>query len=163
MKPLARLVAPLRGLGSSRAGTTALEFAILAPVFIAMTFGGANFGILLWNWIALNSAAEQTARWQAAQVASLSPPTTTQVQNHAVSVANGLGVSLTAASVTASTATQTCNSDGTTAFYVVTISKAISLFIPGGSSLVGMVGVSKTYMPTITACYPNQQGRPSAP
>lgn len=43
-------------------GTTALEFALTAPVFFLFIFGIIEFGLLLWTQIGLQHGAEMAAR-----------------------------------------------------------------------------------------------------
>jgi Flp pilus assembly protein TadG len=43
-------------------GTTALEFALTAPVFFLFMFGIIEFGLLLWTQIGLQHGAEMAAR-----------------------------------------------------------------------------------------------------
>ena len=52
----------IRRLVRSTGGATALEFAIIFPVFIAMTMGLVEFGRLFWVQVSLRHAVEQTAR-----------------------------------------------------------------------------------------------------
>jgi Flp pilus assembly protein TadG len=52
-------------------GATALEFAILAPVFFLLIFGIIEFGVLFWTQVGLQHGVEMAAR-----CASL--PTTSQ-------------------------------------------------------------------------------------
>jgi Flp pilus assembly protein TadG len=43
-------------------GATALEFAILAPVFFLLIFGIIAFGLLFWTQVGLQHGAEMAAR-----------------------------------------------------------------------------------------------------
>jgi Flp pilus assembly protein TadG len=43
-------------------GTTALEFALTAPVFFLFIFGIIEFGLLMWTQIGLQHGAEMAAR-----------------------------------------------------------------------------------------------------
>ena len=43
-------------------GATALEFAILAPVFFLIIFGIIAFGLLFWTQVGLQHGAEMAAR-----------------------------------------------------------------------------------------------------
>jgi len=43
-------------------GATALEFAILAPVFFLLIFGIIAFGVLFWTQVGLQHGAEMAAR-----------------------------------------------------------------------------------------------------
>lgn len=52
----------LRRLCGSIAGTTAVEFAIVLPVFLALIMGIIEFGRLFWVQTSLRHSVEQTAR-----------------------------------------------------------------------------------------------------
>ncbi len=158
-KPLATL----RRLLKRRDGATALEFALIAPVLIAIIFAASNFGILLWTWIALYNTATETARCQAVlNCHVLNASTGLAAQNYATNVAKGLGVSV--GTVTAGNSASACydqtgatSTNATdTCYWVVTINKTSSLFIPGGATLGGPnVGLNATYTINVVAYYPD--------
>ncbi len=52
----------LRRLGADRRGATAVEFALVAPVLLAMLFGGIEAGRYLWFAAALDHAVGAAAR-----------------------------------------------------------------------------------------------------
>ncbi|MBP2159336.1 MULTISPECIES: TadE family protein [Asticcacaulis] len=52
----------LRRLTRNRRGATALEFAIVAPVFIAMVFGVFNLGYALYCGAAVRHAIQESSR-----------------------------------------------------------------------------------------------------
>lgn len=49
----------------SRAGSTAVEFAMILPVFIAVIFGIIEFGRMIWTRNTMEHAVEVAARWGA--------------------------------------------------------------------------------------------------
>ena len=54
-----------RALGRAQDGAIAVEFAILAPVFLALVFGTIEFGRLMWTYQALQETAIAGARCMA--------------------------------------------------------------------------------------------------
>jgi len=52
----------LKHLAGDRSGATALEFAIVAPVFIALLLGVFNFGYALYCGAAVRHAIQQSSR-----------------------------------------------------------------------------------------------------
>ncbi|MEO5337542.1 MAG: pilus assembly protein [Magnetospirillum sp. WYHS-4] len=53
----------LRAVGRCRKGATALEFALVAPVFLAMVFGIFEVGRAMWIKSVLQYALEETTRY----------------------------------------------------------------------------------------------------
>jgi Flp pilus assembly protein TadG len=53
---------PRIALRQARDGTTAIEFALLAPALFLILFGAIEFGRLLWTQAALHFAVEEAAR-----------------------------------------------------------------------------------------------------
>jgi Flp pilus assembly protein TadG len=51
-----------RGARRPEAGTSAVEFALVAPIFIMLVFGIISFGIVFAQNLALDNAARQAAR-----------------------------------------------------------------------------------------------------
>ena len=81
-------------LPACSAGVSALEFAIIAPVFLAMATGAFKFGLAMTQYLALTNAAAQGATTFALSRGSSTPyvSTTTAITNAAPG--------LTAASIT---------------------------------------------------------------
>jgi len=74
-----------------RRGTTAIEFALLAPLYFALVFGIIEGGLLLWTQLGLQHGAQVAAR-----CASINPTacgTTSDIQNYAAQQAYGLSIS----------------------------------------------------------------------
>ena len=95
-----------RALGRAQDGAIAVEFAILAPVFLALVFGTIEFGRLMWTYQALQETAIAGARCmalpQTACASAGNPPTynpantTTYIQG----IASQWGGSLSSAEIT---------------------------------------------------------------
>jgi Flp pilus assembly protein TadG len=78
----------------AREGTTAMEFALIAPALILILFGTVEFGRLLWTQAALHFAVEEAAR-----CASVTPGvcgTSAQITAYAASSVSPLGIASTA-------------------------------------------------------------------
>ena len=80
-------------------GATALEFAILAPVFFLLIFGIIALGMLFWTQVGLQHGAEMAAR--CASINTIRCPDGNAVKNYALEQAFGL--SLPASTFTPST------------------------------------------------------------
>ncbi len=52
-----------KGVGVCRLGATAVEFGIVAPLFLAMTLGMVEMGRAMWIKASLQYACEETARY----------------------------------------------------------------------------------------------------
>lgn len=52
-----------KNIGACRLGATAVEFAIVAPLFLSMTLGLMEMGRAMWIKSALQYACEETARY----------------------------------------------------------------------------------------------------
>ncbi|HEY3908747.1 MAG TPA: TadE/TadG family type IV pilus assembly protein [Stellaceae bacterium] len=137
----------LRALARGRSGATAVEFALVAPMFLALVFGTIEFGRLLWTEQALQQTAIAGARCVAiAQGKTQNSPcasggTTTYVQN----VAKGWGVTL--ATITPNTSAS-CGAGG--GFSEMTLTSTFNSVAPG---LVQLATGGITL--TASACYPN--------
>ena len=105
----------LRGLLHHEKGATALEFAILSPVFILIVVGGVNLGLLLFAAGSLHFAVEDAARCASARTIVCTNATTTQ--SYASSRYYGVAMTPTFAYATASCGKSVTGS-GTFAFNV---------------------------------------------
>ena len=66
-----------------RRGSAAVEFAIVAPVLIALTIGIIDVGRLVWSASALNHLAQETTRYASVRGASsLIPATQSELQTY---------------------------------------------------------------------------------
>ncbi|HEY1261409.1 MAG TPA: TadE family protein [Stellaceae bacterium] len=143
-----------RRLARASAGAAALEFALLAPVFIALLFGTVEFGRLLWTWQALQETAGAGARCVAiAQGTSPTGPcasggaySQSTAQSYVEGIAGQWGVALASGDITPTT---NASCGGTSGFAQVSITKSfvsmapLAFFFPAD-------GVSLT----ASACYP---------
>ena len=87
------------GLLRNVGGATIVEFALTAPVFMALLFGVADAGIALWTQFGLQYGVEAAAR-----CAAVSPGTcgnSTQIATYAANNALGLSVPTSTFTVTA--------------------------------------------------------------
>ena len=82
-------------------GATALEFAILAPVFFLLIFGIIAFGLLCWTQVGLQHGAEMAARCASINTTLCPNGNPTAITNYALQQAFGL--SLPASTFTYST------------------------------------------------------------
>ena len=93
--PAARLLAGVRGrlVASAKAcdGTTAVETAIVLPVFLLLLFAVIEAGLIFWTQSTLQSAVEAAAR--CAVVDKTLCGSTSAIQSYAASQAFGMTVS----------------------------------------------------------------------
>jgi Flp pilus assembly protein TadG len=75
-----------RRLAGDRRGTTAAEFALIVPVFVAMVFGSVELGRFMWVRNSLQTAAEAAARCSAIRAPACS--TFAATKTYAVGIAN---------------------------------------------------------------------------
>ena len=101
-------------------GGTAVEFALLAPALIFLIFGILELGRASWTLSALSFAAESAARCAAVDQSNCA--TTTQIQNHAVAFAAGLGIPPSTFTVS----TQACGRQVVASFAFVSVAPIIS-------------------------------------
>ncbi len=105
-------------------GATAVEFAMLAPLFFAMAFGVIDAGRLVWTQMTLEHAVESAARCAGLQSSNCS--SAALVQSYAASQAPGLGISSAAFSYSATT----CGAQVSATYTYYYLSRAF----PGSSS-----------------------------
>lgn len=83
---------------NAREGTTAVEFALVAPALFLILFGAVEFGRLLWTQAALHFAVEEAAR-----CASVTPGvcgTSAQIAAYAANAVSPLSIASTAFTAT---------------------------------------------------------------
>ena len=80
-----------RSLLRDKAGVSAVEFALLSPVFFLLVFAVMDAGELVWTQISLEHAVESAAR--CASLRSSNCTTVTGIQSYASAQAPGLGLS----------------------------------------------------------------------
>lgn len=141
---------PTTNPGRDCRGAAAVEFALVAPVFLMLVCGAVEYSRLLWTMQALQQVAIDGARCMAipqsacaASGAYSASNTTSRIQQ----IGSQWGLSIASSDVTLS-ANTTCG--GTTGFSKVTVTSTFASPVPqlvqlatGGTSL------------TATACYPN--------
>jgi Flp pilus assembly protein TadG len=71
-----------RRLGASSGGSTSVEFALLAPAFIAMLLGVLQVGIGMQNYNALRGLSADVARYAMVKQAAGNPQTNDQLQTY---------------------------------------------------------------------------------
>lgn len=81
----------LISFGDCNEGTTAVEIAIILPVFFALLFGIIEGGLLFYTQSTLQFAVEAAARCAAVDANTCSSPST--IQAYAASQASGMSVS----------------------------------------------------------------------
>ena len=89
-------------------GSTAIEFALIGPVFLAMMFGVLQLGIGMHGYNAMRSASADVARYSAVQYQTKNELTNSQIRAYAQSVltrspyglsTKDVGVTITTAAV----------------------------------------------------------------
>jgi Flp pilus assembly protein TadG len=96
----------IRNFGRSNAGSSAVEFAIAAPILFALMFAVIEFGRAWWTKNALQYAIERAARY--AVVCNGGCPGDAAVQTYAANQVYDQTVQSTAFSVTHPDATTSC-------------------------------------------------------
>jgi Flp pilus assembly protein TadG len=136
-------------------GVAAIEFALVAPLFLALVFGSIEYGRLLWTQQALQQAATAGARCmavaqgaiQSSVCASGGSYSASSTKSQIESIASGWGLSVQDSDITLDNAA-TCG--GATGFSQVTITNNFKTPIPQ----IVQLASSGTAL-TATACYPN--------
>lgn len=132
-------------------GASAVEFAVLAPVLLLISFGVAEFARAIWIEQALSSAASYTARCAALSLSNCAASgayNSSATTSYAQTQAGKWGVTLTSSNIAVSTATSCAGMSGSGAYVQVTLSAPFSTFI--ASLFPGLV--NKTL--SGTACFP---------
>lgn len=139
-------------------GATAVEFALVVPMFLMLVFGAIEFGRLLWTEQALQETAMAGVRCMAiAQTSNASENTGSCASSGAYSalnttsyiknVASGWGLSLTSSNISLNT---DVTSGGCAGLSQVTLTSTFNSVVP---SLVHLNSSGLTL--TASACYPN--------
>jgi Flp pilus assembly protein TadG len=137
----------IRLSGAGCDGVAAIEFALVAPIFLGLIFGTIEYGRLLWTKQALQQTAIAGARCMAiAQgVIQDSPCAAGGTTSYIQSVASGWGLSLQSSNITLSSS---CGS--TSGFSQVTLTSTFNTPVPA----IVLLAAGGTTL-TATACYPN--------
>ena len=88
-----------RTILADESGATAVEFALTAPIFIALLFGIIECGLALWTQFGLQYGTEAAARCATVDTATCSSASTTA----SYAASNALGLTVPASTFTAST------------------------------------------------------------
>jgi Flp pilus assembly protein TadG len=145
----------LSSLAPACGGATAVEFALVLPMFLALVFGSIEFGRLLWIKEALQETAIAGARCVAiAQGTTQDSPcasggsySATETNSYIQTVASGWGLSVPTSGISLNAA---ASCGGTSGFSQVTLTSTFTSVVPKLVQLAAG-GISLT----ATACYPN--------
>lgn len=129
----------IRRFRGARSGTSAVEFALLAPIFLAFLLGIVEFGRALWTQAALQFAVESAARCASVSCA-------TDIPGYAATQALGLSIPSSAFTYNSG---QSCGIASYSSGYQVTASYAFQ-------SLVGTLRFLPRLNVTLSAksCHP---------
>lgn len=140
---------------TASSGVTAVEFALVAPMFLMFLFGAIEYGRLMWDREALQQTAVTGARCMAmAQGTIESSPcasggsySSSSTKTYIQGVATGWGLSVPASAIALNNAA-TCGGESgfsqvTITFTFTSVAPALVL-LPAGGTLF-----------TLSACYPN--------
>jgi Flp pilus assembly protein TadG len=131
-----------------------VEFALVAPVFLALLFGTLEFGRALWTQQALQQTAIAGARCMALpQTNCATPPTynysPTMTTTYIQTIASQWGVSLPSGSITQNPGSSP-NNCGTSGFSAVTLTFTFQSVVP----YLTNIPTGGTLL-SATACFPN--------
>lgn len=132
-------------LAADRRGATALETALVMVPFLMLIFGTLEFGRLLWDKQAVQSAAAEAARCMAVLSPACANATgtysDTNTKSHVVSVGQAWGVALTTDQVVLS---RTASTGSVSGLSEVTLNypfqSPLSGFLPGLSGTSTIIG-----------------------
>lgn len=98
---------PFIRLGRDNRGGAAIEFALLAPVFIALMFGVVEVGLYMQNYNAVHSLATDAARFAAVEYQKNNKVTTSALEDniHSIGMATPYNLSGSALHVDANEVT----------------------------------------------------------
>jgi Flp pilus assembly protein TadG len=139
-----------RRLVEDAGGASAVEFAIVVPMFLLVIFGIVEFGQYLWTSSVLQQTAVQTARCMGvlqSQCASAGVYSSSNSTGYGQTVAAGYGLGLANSNFTLSRAASCA---GVTGFSQVTVSYRFYAVVPVVTAMMGGVPM------TATACFPNR-------
>lgn len=135
-----------RILGRDGAGSTAVEFAVVALSLFLLLLGSIEGGLLYWSWQALEAATIDAGRCAALNAPSCGNPaiSITATQNYVVAAAALRGLAgVSAANVTVQTGAPAQASCGKTTASVVTVAATYTFpmvsFVPLPSKLSASV------------------------
>jgi Flp pilus assembly protein TadG len=124
-------------------GTAAIEFAIVLPVLLAITFGIIEFGILLYDKAMVTNASREGARAAIAwsdpsfcNLGTVTPVVTTYLQNNLISLGGGAGLTIRDPVLTESTNTtpRTCTVWIDYQYQFIVLPQLLASLLNGGMS-----------------------------
>jgi len=133
-----RFLPRLRGDAS---GSTAVEFALIGPAFIAMFMGVLQIGIGMQNYNALRGVSGDVARYAVVNYQSHNRLATTQLQSYAASVASKPPYGLTTSRLTATVTTAAVQRVVGATEYTITLKYDIPTFL----GVIGIGEIPLTY------------------
>lgn len=145
----------LRRISAAEDGATAVEFALVAPMFLMLTFGAIEFGRVLWTEQALQETAIAGARCMAiaqgtkpnGNCVSSGTYSSTATKTYIQNIASGWGLSLPSSGIVPN---NSASCGGTAGFSQVTLTSTFTSVVP---KLVKLSTSGLTL--TASACYPN--------
>lgn len=144
-----------QSLAAACGGAAIIEFALVAPMFLALVFGSIEYGRLLWTQQALQQAAIAGARCmaiaqgaiQSSSCAAGGSYSAASTKSYIETIASGWGLSVTDLDIALNNAA-TCG--GASGLSQVTVTNTFNTPVPQ-IVLLASAGTSLT----ATACYPN--------
>jgi len=112
---------PFRRFINSRKGATAVEFALIAPVFLIMVIGVFELGRAMWIKASMQYAVEETTRYAIVNTGA----STSTLAAYAQSAYSSSGINITGATFNASQATS-----GGKTYVTITGSFNFSVLVP---------------------------------
>ena len=104
-----------------RSGNTAVEFAMILPIFLAVVFGMIEFGRLLWIRNTMEYAAETAARWGGVNTSK------TNAEIAAYATGKLIGVDTTGITFTANASSSNVSVTGTHTYSIITSSVFVTI------------------------------------
>jgi Flp pilus assembly protein TadG len=131
----------LRPLGASCSGSTAIEFALLAPAFIGMLLGVLQIGIGLQNYNALRGLSADVARYAMIEQARGDPQSNDALHDYTIQAGSGAPYLLNSAALDVTVA------DAATPQYVGVkeLTLTVTYQIPTLFSMMGLNGPHISY------------------
>jgi Flp pilus assembly protein TadG len=111
----------LRHFIGNRRAATAVEFALVSPIFLIMIIGIFEMGRAMWIKSSLQYAVEETTRYAIVNTSA----TTTELSNYALAELSDIGMNITGASFTA-----TQSVSGSITYISITGSYTFSVLVP---------------------------------
>jgi Flp pilus assembly protein TadG len=124
----------LHQLRRNRAGSTVVEFALLAPVFLTTIFGVIQTGMAMQEYNALRSVASDVARYAAVQRQKGQVITTTSLETYGTTVAGSPLYRLPASGLLITVTQPTTRIAGATEYSITVRAKVTNVMVFGAFS-----------------------------